>query len=199
MVPVLVLYATTDGHTRKIAHVIGDTLRSCGARVDVIEAGHGEVPPEAYAGIVVAASLHGGGYQRAVKDWIRAHSQSLDARPTAFVSVCLGVLQESPKVQRHLADIIERFCAETAWRPTVTKIVAGALLYTRYWWLKRWVMKRIAGKAGGGIDTSRDYEYTDWTDLSAFAEEFAGRVPPEYETRKSLKGLRACPDRPPRQ
>src|SRR5688572_1287857 len=136
MVRVLVLYGTTDGHTRRIADAIGDTLRSCGARVDVIQAGCDDVRPEAYAGVVVAASLHASGYQRAVKDWVRRHSQSLDARPTAFVSVCLGVLQESPKVQQHLVDIIERFCAEAAWRPTVTKIVAGALLYTRYGWLK---------------------------------------------------------------
>jgi len=39
MLPVLVLYGTTDGHTRKIADFIGDTLRSRGARTDVVEAG----------------------------------------------------------------------------------------------------------------------------------------------------------------
>ena len=36
----------------------------------------------------------------------------------------------------------------------------------------RWVMKRIAAKAGGAIDTSRDYEYTDWADLRGFARQF---------------------------
>ena len=145
MLPVLVLYGTTDGHTRKIADFIGDTLRSRGARTDVVEAGHGDVRPEDYAGVVIAASLHARGYQRAVKDWARAHAQGLAVRPTAFVSVCLGVLQGSPKVQQDLTEIVNRFRAETGWAPKVTKIVAGALLYTRYWWLKRWVMKRIAG------------------------------------------------------
>jgi len=162
MLSVLVLYGTTDGHTRKIADFVGDTLRSRRARIDLVEARHGDVRPEDYAAVVVAASVHARGYQRAVKRWVRAHAQGLAARPTAFVSVCLGVLQEGPKVHQDLANIVERFRAETGWRPTVTKIVAGALLYTHYWWLKRWVMKRIAGKAGGGTDTSRDYEYTDW-------------------------------------
>ena len=50
--------------------------------------------------------------------------------------------------------------------------MAGALPYTRYNWLIRRVMKRIAAKAGGDIDTTRNYEYTDWQDLRTFAEQF---------------------------
>jgi menaquinone-dependent protoporphyrinogen oxidase len=38
-------------------------------------------------------------------------------------------------------------------------------------------MKRITRKAGGDTDTSRDYEYTDWSDLRTFAEDFGRRVP----------------------
>ena len=37
-------------------------------------------------------------------------------------------------------------------------------------------MKRIAAKAGGDTDTSRDYEYTDWADLQRFADRFGARV-----------------------
>jgi mono/diheme cytochrome c family protein len=37
-------------------------------------------------------------------------------------------------------------------------------------------MKRIAAKAGGDTDTSRDYDYTDWKDLEAFADEFGRRL-----------------------
>ena len=54
--------------------------------------------------------------------------------------------------------------------------VAGALEYSKYNPLKRWIMKRIAAKAGGGTDTSRDYDYTDWDDLQQFAEAFGRRV-----------------------
>jgi menaquinone-dependent protoporphyrinogen oxidase len=54
----------------------------------------------------------------------------------------------------------------------VIKFVAGALPYTRYNWLKRWIMRRIVAKAGGDTDTTRDFEYTDWEDLRAFARTF---------------------------
>jgi menaquinone-dependent protoporphyrinogen IX oxidase len=30
----------------------------------------------------------------------------------------------------------------------MTKVIAGALLYSTYNWLKRWLMRRIAGKGG---------------------------------------------------
>jgi menaquinone-dependent protoporphyrinogen oxidase len=64
------------------------------------------------------------------------------------------------------------FLAETGWKPSVTKVVAGALPYTRYNWFIRRVMKRIAAKAGGDTDATRDYEYTDWQDLRGFTEQF---------------------------
>jgi menaquinone-dependent protoporphyrinogen oxidase len=43
-------------------------------------------------------------------------------------------------------------------------------------------MKRIVQKAGGDTDTSRDYEYTDWNDRRAFAEQFVQLVQPRVTT-----------------
>jgi menaquinone-dependent protoporphyrinogen oxidase len=173
---ILVLYGTTDGHTAKVARSLAETLRSRGATVDVQNARNGHRPPDDYDGIIVAASLRGGKYQKAVWGWVRSSRAVLNTKPTAFVSVCLGVLQRDPKVDHMLKTILEGFLDEAGWHPTVTKIVAGALLYTRYNWLLRWFMKRIVAKAGGDTDTTRDYEYTDWTDLRAFAEQFGRMV-----------------------
>ena len=79
-------------------------------------------------------------------------------------------------VDRDLQAILERFTKETGWQPTITKIVAGALLYTQYGWFKRMAMKWMASRAGGDTDTSRDYVYTDWADLATFAARFAHTV-----------------------
>jgi menaquinone-dependent protoporphyrinogen oxidase len=175
---ILILYGTTDGHTAKISAALAETLRLDGAFVDVVDAG-ARVPspgPEQYTAIIVAASVHASGYQSSVRRWVAANVRALRDRPTAFVSVCLGVLQHDPTVDRELQAILHRFYRLTGWQPAVTKIVAGALLYTRYGWLKRLVMRRIAAKAQGDVDTSRDYEYTDWTDLKGFARDFLLRV-----------------------
>jgi menaquinone-dependent protoporphyrinogen oxidase len=110
----------------------------------------------------------------------------LNRKPTAFVSVCLSALQQDPEAQRALRAIVDRFTAEAGWKPAVVKPVAGALLYTRYNWFVRWVMKRIVRKAGGDTDTTRDYEYTDWEDLRLFAEHFAGRVATEANAHTAI-------------
>ena len=170
---ILVLYGTTDGHTAKVARFLGDTLRAGGVVTEVADASSAWPSPDAYDAVIVAASVHAGGYQRLVRRWVQAHASVLNSKSTAFVSVCLAVLQPEPKVQRELAAIVDRFLTATGWRPGYTELVAGALPYSRYNWLKRWVMVRIVRKAGGDTDTSRDYEYTDWADLQAFAEEFA--------------------------
>jgi menaquinone-dependent protoporphyrinogen oxidase len=183
MTRILVLYGTTHGHTAKIARAIADTLRSQGASADVIEANAEWPEPEDYAAVVVAASVQGGRYQRRVRRWVRANADTLNARPTAFVSVCLGVLQHNPQVQQEVAAIMARFLTAAGWRPSVTTTVAGALPYTRYNPFMRWVMKRIVRKARGDIDTSRDYEYTDWAGLRTFAEDFGRRA-----ARESSRG-----------
>jgi menaquinone-dependent protoporphyrinogen oxidase len=173
MARILVLYGTTQGHTLRIAEWIRDTLHARGDRVDVIEAGQAGPNPADYDGIVVAASVHGGRYQRHIRTWVRKNVSGLGNKPTAFVSVSLGVLQQEPEVQREVQAIVNRFLLSTGWRPTITKNVAGALMYRKYGWFKRRIMKWITAKAGGNTDTSRNWVYTDWDDVRAFAEQFA--------------------------
>ena len=108
---ILVLYGTTDGHTAKIAQSIGDALRAVGNDADVIEAGTADPRPEDYTAVIVAGSVHAGGYQRSIRRWVRRHARVLNTQPTAFVSVCLAVLQQEAAVQRELTDIIDRFLA----------------------------------------------------------------------------------------
>jgi menaquinone-dependent protoporphyrinogen oxidase len=177
---VLILYGTTDGHTRKIAAALQGILSWEGSRVDVIEARDvaPHVRPEDYDAVVVAASLHIWGYQRAVKRWVRAHAAGLSGMPSAFVSVCLGILDQRPDARRQVQQILQRFLDRSRWRPLMTTTVAGAVPYTRHHWLRKWVMKRLVARAGGGTDTTRDYEYTNWDDLRAFARGFAGRLEP---------------------
>lgn len=170
---VLVLYGTTEGHSAKIAATLGDTLRGEGLNVDVLNVAQSSPDAETYDAAVVVASVHAGEYRTEVLDWTRRHARGLNAMPGAFVSVSLGVLQDDPKAQRESTEIRERFLEKTGWKPTATHPVAGALMYSRYNFVKRQMMKRIAAQAGGDTDVSRDYEYTDWKDLARFTRGFA--------------------------
>ncbi|MGE5802228.1 MAG: flavodoxin domain-containing protein [Gemmatimonadota bacterium] len=173
---ILIVYGTTDGHTRKIAQVLAEDLRAKRCSVDIMDAADNvrRVSPEGYHGVIVAASVHIGDYQKTVARWVRQHAAALSAVPSAFLSVSLAMLERRAQVRSEIISIMERFLERCGWRPTITKMVAGALPYTRYGWLKRKMMKRIVAEAGGDVDTTRDYEYTDWIDLRHFAEDFAG-------------------------
>jgi menaquinone-dependent protoporphyrinogen oxidase len=175
---ILVFYATTDGHTAKIAQRLGEDLREAGATVHVADAGVGHVDPQPrdYDAVIVAASLHFGEYQSAIDRWVRRRHQELTAMPTAFLSVGLAMLQPEADVLKDLGALQEHFFATTRWRPTFCRNVAGALPFSRYGWLRRRTVQKVARKAGMETDTSRDYEFTDWDELRAFAQQFVLRV-----------------------
>lgn len=171
---ILVVYGTTDGHTRKIGQALAIALGADGASVDLrhAKAIDRRLRPEDYDAAFVLASVHVMNYQRSIKRWVRAHAGALNRMPSAFVSVCLGILEQNEKSQRDVREIATRFLRKFGWHPTAVKIVPGALPYTRYGWLKKFVMRRIASKVSVDTDTTRDYEYTDWEDLERFAREF---------------------------
>jgi menaquinone-dependent protoporphyrinogen oxidase len=111
----------------------------------------------------------------------REHAAELNRMQAAFVSVTLsqaGVenMNATPEQRaRASADVqkmLGRFYADTGWRPKYVKAVAGALLYRKYNFFVRFIMKWISEKAGGSTDTSRDHIYTDWAALERFLDEF---------------------------
>jgi menaquinone-dependent protoporphyrinogen oxidase len=180
---VLILFGTTDGQTRKIAAGLAAAIRESGCEVDVVEAKTGgrDADPARYDGVIVAASIHISAFQRPVRHWVRRHAAELNRRPTAFVAVCLGILEERPEARLEVLRIMQRFLDGAGWHPTINEPVAGALPYTRYGFIKRWAMKRKVAKISNDTDTTRDYEYTDWGALRELGHRFAalpGVAPP---------------------
>lgn len=187
MKPIAVLYATRSGHTRRIAEHIASNLRGRGLNVELNNVGklQGSICLLNYCGAVLAASVHMGAHEHEMVKFVKDHLLELNEIPTAFVSVTLtekGVErpesspEERARFSADVQNVIDRFFADTGWRPERVKPVAGALLYTKYNLLLRFVMRQIAKSAHADVDTSHDYEYTDWTALDRFVEEFSGEV-----------------------
>ncbi len=187
MLRVLIVFGTTDGHTARVATALAEECRRLGADVELVDAAaiRGSGPsPDSFDRVIVAASIHIGGFQRPVRRWVRGHATSLRDRQTLFVSVCLAVLQRDLSVRQDLDRIVTRFREQTGWTPGEVVFVPGMLAYTRYGWLRRLVMRRIAGRAGGSTDTTRDHDYTDWTALRDLAGRFLAS-PRVHWTRKA--------------
>ncbi|WP_327051345.1 flavodoxin domain-containing protein [Halomicrococcus gelatinilyticus] len=171
MTDVLVCYGTTEGQTATVADRIADVLRGAGHDVDVADLPIDAAPAD-YDGVLVGASVHAGKHQRPVTEFVADHRDELNAMPSGFFSVSLSAASESPDGREEAQAVVDDFLDETGWSPDVATTVAGALRYSQYGRIKRLLMRFIAGRHSGDTDTSRDYEYTDWDDVEAFAHEF---------------------------
>jgi menaquinone-dependent protoporphyrinogen oxidase len=177
----VVFYATREGQARRVAERVAADLRARQTGVDVFDVR--TLPPRIdwtpYDFACVVASVH------AVR-FVTDYRNELQRAGAVFLSLTLseaGV--EDPAKPRELreqsrADVqrmIDVFLAETGWRPERILPVAGALAYSKYNMFIRFVMKRIARKAGAPTDTSRDYEFTDWAAIDRFVAESVVQTP----------------------
>lgn len=199
MARMLIAYGTSDGHTARVAGYMADVLRSRGHDARTVELGGREVPvPEQYAGVLVGASVHRGRHQAVVERFVRLHRETLGCRASGFFSVSLALADGSADGRREAERYVDEFVRRTGWRPGLVACVAGALRYTRYGRLERWIMQRIARYKGSpDTDMSRDYVYTDWDAVRRFAEEMAAAVEAEQGARigpaRAWRGVRAAP------
>lgn len=173
---IAIIYGTTEGQTRKIAEHIAQTLRHHDDRVELLLGSEldPEFDPTAYDGIIVGASIHEGKHQRYVRGLAKKHAPVLNEMPSAFFSVSLSAAADETLTEA--ANAIESFLSQSGWKASQSEAFAGALKYTQYSWLKRFVMKKISASQGGETDTTHDYEYTDWDQVTRFAETFHERL-----------------------
>jgi menaquinone-dependent protoporphyrinogen oxidase len=146
-----------------------------------------------YSGAILAASVHRQKHEPEIERFVNDHLNDLEQIPTAFLSVSLSEAgaedTTAPSERREKAtgdaqEMIQTFLSDTGWHPTRTQAVAGALMYSKYNFLLRLVMKRIARQAGADTDSSKDYEYTDWLSLDMLVDELTALImSPEKSVR----------------
>jgi menaquinone-dependent protoporphyrinogen oxidase len=181
---IVVAYATREGQTRRIAEHVATALGSRGVKVDLHDMRTPALAIEwsQYDWACVAASVHAGHHEPEVIAFVKTHRQELQRLRAAFLSVTLSEAgaedTSAPRQRREQAAadaqrMIDVFVQETGWHPARSLAVAGALAYSHYNFIVRFVMTRIARKAGAPTDTSRDYEFTDWSRLDRFIRDAA--------------------------
>lgn len=193
MQSICVLYATREGHAAKVAAHFAQALIERGLQVDLFEVRDFPFQLNVYQAVVLAASVHGGHHEKEMVRFVRENRRPLEAMHSAFLSITLseaGAERIDATAEEHAGFVndvqlmLERFYDETGWHPEHVKPVAGALAYSKYNFLVKLMMRRIARQAGGSTDTSHDVEYTNWADLEAYASQLAG----EWAQSPALSG-----------
>jgi menaquinone-dependent protoporphyrinogen oxidase len=186
---VLIVYGSTYGQTERIARQIGRILTGLGHEVDLrcgdrLSRG---LHLEEYDGVLVAASVILGRYQRSIRRFVRRNALQLNTMPSAFASVSGSPTSDPMRAEAY----VDRFLTKTGWwRPTETRSFAGAVAYTRYNPLLRWWMQRISSRKGLPTDTSRDWDFTEWDEVERFARELAVLLAPEPVAEPALRAAR---------
>ncbi|CAN5197521.1 menaquinone-dependent protoporphyrinogen IX dehydrogenase [soil metagenome] len=173
----LVLYGTTEGQTRKIAHFIETEAELQGWKATVYNLTEETVILAGYDAVMVASSIHMGKYQAAVADYAIKNASALNKLPSAFVSVSLTAAGNDEDSWKELHELTDHFLKHCGWIPTETTQVAGALKYTQYDWFKKQLLRMIAKSSGGSVDTSIDHEYTNWEEVKTFVKGFLPLLP----------------------
>lgn len=169
----LVVYATTEGQTRKIAERVAARLKGAGHSVTLVDAkAAASLELGSFDAAVLAASLHVSRHQPEMLDFIRRQRARLEKAPAAFISVSLSASSQKAEDIDNAREAAEAMFDELDWEPTRLHLAAGAVRDRTMGFLKRWVIHRILRQKGVEMDPSGEMEFTDWPALDAFIDDF---------------------------
>ncbi|KUO58464.1 MAG: hypothetical protein APF80_01535 [Alphaproteobacteria bacterium BRH_c36] len=173
---ILIVFATTEGQTGKIARRAAGHVSRKAHHVDVIDSEEpGALPDwENYDAVILAGSVHQERHQDSLINFVIAHREQFNSLPSALISVSLSAATDDgrPAAQKY----VERFLWITKLQPVRTLLLAGALRYSQYEYFKVEIVKHIVSKTAGTFEQTGDHEFTDWNALSQFLDKFLDQV-----------------------
>ncbi len=184
MARVLIVFATTEGHTRRVAEAVAREVIKKGNQAEVIELSlhSGPADVEAYDAVIIAASVHAGKHQRAARGFVLSHRDFLKTRITAFLSVSLFAASTDPAGLDTAEAQAQSFLRETGWRPDYVETVPGAFRYSGFSRPWQWVIKtseRLFKKElqkQGWPRLTEDQEFTRWEAVRGFVDRLCAQI-----------------------
>ena len=165
---VLILYSTTDGHTRRICERLQRLIEGQGYRVMLADLEEGPGPDLApYDKLVIGARIRYGKHSPRVAEFIDRNRALLDERPSAFFSVNI-VARKPEKNRPETNPYVRKFLKQVSWRPAATAVFAGKLDYPKYGFWDRLIIRFIMWMTRGPTDPATVVEFTDWEQVDAF-------------------------------
>ena len=165
----LIIYSSTDGHTKNICERIinfsNDTNKVRIASLDEAIT----IDISEFAKIIIGASIRYGKHSRDLYKFIKLNKEILDAKESIFFSVNV-VARKPEKNSPDTNPYVIKFLAKINWEPKNIEVFAGRLDYPKYKFIDKYAIKFIMWITKGPTDTSQSYEFTDWNRVEAFAE-----------------------------
>lgn len=168
MAKILILYASTDGHTKKICNRLQQVIEKLGHQVTLVSIDdESQVDLQAFDKIVIGASIRYGKHSPKINDFINCNKQLLDSKPNAFFSVNI-VARKPGKNQPDANPYMRKFLKKITWRPKEIAVFAGKLDYPKYSFFDRTMIRLIMFITKGPTNPKAVIEFTDWQQVESF-------------------------------
>ena len=173
MANILIVYSTTDGHTRLICERLRQIVEHDGHSVVLVNVHNAaDIDPGSHDKLVVGASIRYGKHAREVYDFIEAHQDTLGNKPNAFFSVNV-VARKPEKRTPETNPYVRKFLGQIPWQPREIAVFAGKIDYPKYRFFDRMMIRLIMWMTGGPTDPKAVVEYTDWQQVENFGRRIA--------------------------
>ena len=165
----IIIYSTTDGHTKKICDFINSNSNK--NNFEVLSINHiSDLDIEKYELIVLGASIRYGKYSPLVFKFVKNYKKILIKKKNAFFSVNV-VARKPEKNTAETNPYVDKFLKISKWKPNKISVFAGKVDYPNYNFFDKYIIKFIMFITKGPTDTSQSYEFTDWSKVDDFSEE----------------------------
>lgn len=169
---ILILYASIEGHTAKIARYIEDLARNDGHTVRILDGTlkKGSVDLAGVERVILAASVHRKRHPAEFEKLVSSLKNEFDKRLTLFLSVslCAGFPEGIEEAQSYLDDMSER----TGFVADSELLVGGAIQLEKYRDYEAWIIRSIALGLKHYEAAHEDRDLTDWSQLRTTVSHF---------------------------
>ena len=166
----LIIYSSTDGHTKIICEKIINNLKNSN-NVELVSLDQAvNLDLSKFNKIVIGASIRYGRHSGDLYKFIKFNKDILERKATAFFSVNV-VARKIEKSDPETNPYIKKFLKISNWKPDKIAVFAGKVDYPKYRFFDKYIIKLIMFITKGPTDTSQTYEFTNWSKVDAFAKE----------------------------
>ncbi len=166
----LIIYSSTDGHTKKICERIKEYFKSAKPAKLVSLNDVASIDLSSFETIVIGASIRYGKHSNELYKFINLNKNILDQKQNAFFSVNV-VARKYEKNTAETNPYIKKFLTISKWKPKKINVFAGKVDYPKYNFFEKNIIKFIMFVTKGPTNTSQSYEFTDWLKVEKFAKE----------------------------
>ncbi len=165
----LIIYSSTDGHTKIICSRIID-FSKVGNITKMISLKEAKgVDLSKFDKIIIGASIRYGKHSKELYNFIKVNQNILNNKETSFFSVNV-VARKQEKNTPDTNPYIKKFLTISKWKPKKIAVFAGKVDYPNYGFFDKYIIKFIMFLTNGPTDTSKSYEFTDWSKVEDFAK-----------------------------